>query len=126
MIDSTMAENSPVGHVPSQISRAIQARPRLEWTGNKFFCCQFRAIQIPTRQTIAANVNLSFTSDGDWIQVRIQNINFGISDRSSNRNRTIPESNPIDCRPDGSFGGSIHIPEFATTVRKFVCQLPRQ
>src|SRR6185369_7762581 len=71
---------------------------------------QLRLVQITSRQTLSADVNLANNADGNRGQIAIENIDLRVGNRSTDGVRAVDRS-ARPCRIGCAFGGSVKIIE---------------
>src|SRR5262245_42458904 len=80
---------------------------------HKLLICQFRLVQVTSGQTVPSNVEISRYSNGHRLVISVQDINLGISNRSTDRNRvdrfTQFSGNPVTTCERGALGGSVSV-----------------
>src|SRR5207248_4951593 len=91
VVETSKHLDSSVRSIASEVSCPIQSSSRLitERVGDKSLGCQLRAVQVPTSQTIATNVEFTRHTDRYQLQLCIKQIHLCIGNRMAYRYRFI-------------------------------------
>src|SRR5580692_7306026 len=90
--------------IACQVPRSIKTRARLAPEGirNKLLCCQFRPVEVSTRQAVTADVELAGDSIGYRFHVAVEYVHLRICNGTSDRNSSHPAFLDFEPRrPDG-------------------------
>ena len=123
MIRATQELEVSVGTPARQIAGAIQTLARVaEWIRDEPFRCQIRPVQIPARQSGAADEELADNPDGYEREVRVEHEHRGVRDRRSNREDRSDRrlADLTDGGPDRSLGRTVDVPDAGATLAKRV------
>src|SRR5437867_4341977 len=101
-----------IWQVPGAVSGLIQSRLRIIAEGivNEFRGRELRTIQITPGQTVTSYIQLAWHTDGNRLEVRVQNMNLRICNRSPNGNAILARLNLAGCRPDGRLRRAVEVP----------------
>src|SRR5690606_8132239 len=105
MIHATEEFDVSIRKVSSQIAGFVETRSAHKWIGNKFLCGQFRAAQITSCESTSTYAQLTRDADGHRLQVRVQNISFGVGHRLADRRGALIflTRAKVKCRVDARF-----------------------
>src|SRR5262249_59993462 len=83
IVRATQNLDVPILQITRKVARLVQPllRPFIEGMGDKSLRRQFRPVEIPASDPVAANVDLSDYPDGNRIAVSIKYIDLAIGDR---------------------------------------------
>src|SRR5581483_5974200 len=107
VIASADADQVAIRQVTRAIARPIKARAGMQRMRNKFLARQFRSVQVPARQPIAADVKLAFHPHRHWLQAGIEHVKLGVRNRPPNRHGTIDALHPVQRRPHGGLSWAV-------------------
>ena len=113
MIQPAEAVDVPVGPIPGQIAGAIKFFAGFERMGHKPINREIGAVMITSGQTVAADQQFARQADGQWLLVRVENVDFGVINGAADMNVS-GIGDPAAGGPDGGLGRAVHVPEFGT------------
>src|SRR5262245_54794360 len=85
-IIAAKAFNGPVGMIARKIAGFVKALALVKRVRNKFLFRQLWPIPISTRHAVAADVKFAWHSDGDRLEMRIEQIQLRVRNRAANGN----------------------------------------
>jgi hypothetical protein len=109
--------DDPIGTIPAHVSGTEQSPTRLrrKGVGNEPVSRPDGLLQISSRQSVTADVQFPFHSDGNGIHLLIQQVNRCVTNRTSDRYAALPglacRGNSVATRKGGTFGWAITVDE---------------
>ena len=92
VIDAPQKFDIAIGQIADQVSSLVQPRfgIRVQGVRDESLCGQLRAFEITASQAVTTDVQLARNTNRDRLQNLVQDENFGVTNRPSNRDRTLP------------------------------------
>src|SRR5262249_32206138 len=107
----------PVQTSTSQLPEGIRDEPlsRLPWP-----------TQVPTRHSLAADIEFPLHPDRNWLLVRVQYVYTGVVDRSAERYSRVAIRHRMNKRPDRCLGRTVQTPERRRSRQQFRGEVRRK
>src|SRR5207247_8287470 len=104
-----------------QVPRLVDATFRIKkWILNKPLRGQLRAVQISPGQTVSADQKLAGNADRHLLHFPVHDVELRVGNRRPDKHWVVARLDLLDGRPDGSFSGPVHIPEFTAALEHLV------
>src|SRR5690606_12326609 len=76
-------------------------------------------------QAVPTDVQIAHHADGHGLFVFVQDVNLGIGDGMTNGDGVVAGGDLPGGGPDGGFGGTVHVPQFAAARQQIARQFGR-
>jgi hypothetical protein len=117
MVETPEIRNGPVGQPLAEIAGPVEARScTAKRIGNKALLGQLGAFQVASRHAGSANQDFTGYADRQRPQRSVDDIDRGVRNRLSDRDRIIGAAHRTGGRPDARFCRAIHVVDVATVT----------
>ena len=126
MIHATEMLESAIGKPADKISCLVHAVARAERIGNEPLVGQPGAVDVSTRDTTSADEELAGNPDRNRLAAGVQDIDAGVGDRPTDRDRSVIVDHLVDRRPDRRLGRPVHVPQRSGRLSKGAGKIGRE